>query len=82
MYNRGSGLGLGEAEDKLGEGDGCDRCGCPDEEQCCPSFWSDNGVPPIWPLSWVFNPRNQYLNDNRIARIFGNFGFPYFDRER
>ena len=36
---RGYGLGLGEAYDSHGEGDGCDRCGLPDEEKCCPGFW-------------------------------------------
>lgn len=80
-----SGLGLGMGEipsDEPGEGDGCDRCGLPDEEACCPSFWADRGVPPIWPLSWVFDPRNRYLNDNSYARVFGNVGFPHFDRER
>ena len=65
-----------------GEGDGCDRCGCPDEEKCCPSFWNDRSVPPIWPLSWAFDPHNPYLNDNKCARSFGNIGFPFFDRER
>ena len=43
---------------------------------------SDRGVPPIWPLSWIFDPRNAYLNDNSYARVFGNVGFPHFDRER
>jgi hypothetical protein len=31
----------------------------------------DRGVPPIWPLSWVFDPKNKLLNDNHGARIFG-----------
>ena len=43
-----SGLGMGEAEEVAGEGDGCDRCGCPDEEKCCPGFWSDRSIPPIF----------------------------------
>jgi len=31
--NDGKGLGIGEVtDDATGEGDGCDRCGCPDEE--------------------------------------------------
>lgn len=72
----GHGMGIGEIMvDEAGEGDGCDRCGCPDEELCCPSFWQDKGVPPIWPLSWVFDPKNKYLNDNKHARMFGNLGF-------
>ena len=33
-------------------------------------------------LSWAFDPRNKWLNDNKYARIFGNIGFPFFDRER
>ncbi len=84
----GRGLGIGEVKfDVAGGGDGCDRCGFPDErvrpidniasfvyswvayvpkrQVCCPSFWNDPGVPPIWPLSWVFNKRNKYLNDNK-----------------
>ena len=69
---------MGEAVDVHGEGDGCDRCGCPDEEKCCPSFWQDRSVPPIWPLSWAFDPYNKYLNDNRCARNFGNIGFPFY----
>mmetsp|Transcript_35136 Transcript_35136/g.45315 ORF Transcript_35136/g.45315 Transcript_35136/m.45315 type:complete len:475 (+) Transcript_35136:59-1483(+) len=80
---RGHGLGIGEIKYDYGEErNGCDRCGCPDEQKCCPGFWNDRGVPPIWPLSWIFNPRNKYLNDNRKARIFGNFGFKFFDKER
>ena len=32
-------LGIGEIHhDGPGEGDGCDRCGFPDEEECCPAF--------------------------------------------
>ena len=79
----GHGMGTGEVTvDKAGEGDGCDRCGCPDEEMCCPGFWNDPGVPGIFPLSWAFDPKNKWLNDNHVARIFGNFGFKFFDKER
>jgi len=79
----GRGLGVGEVKvDAAGEGDGCDRCGCPDEEKCCQGFWNDAGVPPIWPLSWIMDPKNKYLNDNKCARIFGNIGFGWFDKER
>jgi hypothetical protein len=76
--------GVESIEDRAGEGDGCDRCfgkGC-DEELCCPSFWQDEGVPPIWPLSWVFSRMNPYLNDNDVAEVVGNCGFKSADRER
>jgi len=79
----GHGKGTGEVTvDQAGEGDGCDRCGCPDEELCCPGFWNDAGVPGIWPLSVIFDPRNPYLNDNSYMRMFGNLGFKFCDKER
>jgi hypothetical protein len=75
-------LGTGGVDDAPGEMDGCDRCGCPDEEKCCPGFWSDPGVPDLPVLRWVFNPDNKYLNDNKYCRMFGNFGFKLCDKER
>ena len=30
----------------------------------------------------LFSDRNKYLNDNKCARIFGNIGFGWFDKER
>ena len=75
-------LGTGGVVDIAGEGDGCDRCGCPDEELCYPSFWNDPGVPNLPVLRWVFNPDNQYLNDNKYCRMLGNFGFKFCDKER
>ncbi|KAG8458593.1 hypothetical protein KFE25_008390 [Diacronema lutheri] len=76
--------GVDEVDDLPGEGDGCDRCcgaGC-DEELCCPSFWQDSGVPPIWPLSWIFSRKNPYLNDNDYVEVLGNCGLKSADRER
>jgi hypothetical protein len=76
--------GVVSVEDLPGEGDGCDRCfgqGC-DEEACCPIFWQDEGVPPIWPLSWVFKRDNKYLNDNGAAWAWGHCGLRGADRER
>jgi len=76
--------GVASVEDLAGEGDGCDRCfgkGC-DEEGCCPSFWQDEGVPPVWPLSWVFSRTNPYTNDNDYVEVLGNCGFKSADRER
>ena len=81
--HHGKGLGMGEVHSSYGgDGDGCDRCGCPDEEACCQGFWNDNGVPPFWPLNRIFNPKNRCLNNNRQARMFGNLGFPFFDKVR
>ena len=39
-------------------------------------------MPPCFPLSWVFDPRNRWLNNNSYARSFGSVGFPWFDKER
>ncbi len=75
-------LGTGGIVDMPGERDGCDRCGCPDEERCCPFFWNDPGIPDLPVLRWVFDPNNPYLNDNRYCRMFGNFGYKFCDRER
>ena len=80
--HHGRGLGIGEVQTSTGDDDGCGECGCLQEEVCCPAFWNDNGVPPIWPLNKILNPKNQCLNNNKRARIFGNLGFPYFDRKR
>lgn len=76
--------GTAVIEDLPGEGDGCDRCfgaAC-DEERCCPSFWLDDGTPPIWPLSWIFGRSNPYLNDNDYVEVLGNCGYKSADRER
>ena len=40
---------------------------------------SDTGVPGIPPFSWVFNPSNKYLNDNKYMDRFGRMGFRCFD---
>jgi hypothetical protein len=61
--------------------DGCD-------ERCCPGFWLDeNSIespkpPPVPILSWVFDPHNRVLNDNRRMRIFGNVGTRWADAHR
>ncbi|KAJ1627492.1 hypothetical protein T492DRAFT_1024685 [Pavlovales sp. CCMP2436] len=76
--------GVKPVHDPVGEGDGCDRCfgkGC-DEEACCPSFWQDEGVPPVWPFSWIFSRTNPYLNDNHAVFLFGHCGLKAADRER
>ena len=60
--------------------------GC--EEKCMPGFWHDSNnihnpkPPPLPILNWVFDPRNKWLNDNRVMRIFGNIGIPYCDMHR
>ena len=57
-------------------------------ERCCPGFWLDeNSIeapkpPPIPVLSWVFDPENRLLNDNRVMRIFGNTGTRWADAHR
>mmetsp|Transcript_12583 Transcript_12583/g.15616 ORF Transcript_12583/g.15616 Transcript_12583/m.15616 type:complete len:348 (+) Transcript_12583:319-1362(+) len=58
------------------------KCRCCDEERCCPGFWKDNGIPPCWPFSWVFDPKNPYLNDNDCAHKFGHCGLRCADKNR
>lgn len=58
------------------------QCACCDEEKCCPGFWNDPGVPPIFPFSWVFDPKNKYLNDNECAEKFGHCGLRCADKNR
>mmetsp|Transcript_17515 Transcript_17515/g.20303 ORF Transcript_17515/g.20303 Transcript_17515/m.20303 type:complete len:335 (-) Transcript_17515:127-1131(-) len=58
------------------------QCACIDEERCCPCFWKDDGVPPIWPLSWVFDHDNKYLNDNKYMHKFGHCGLKCADKNR
>ena len=43
---------------------------------------SDTGVPAIPPFSWVFDPNNKYLNDNKLMDRFGKLGFKCADYYR
>ena len=45
---------------------------------------TDNGVPDVCMNSTTcpFHPDNGCTNDNFICHIFGNVGFPYFDKKR
>mmetsp|Transcript_9224 Transcript_9224/g.23076 ORF Transcript_9224/g.23076 Transcript_9224/m.23076 type:complete len:251 (+) Transcript_9224:255-1007(+) len=52
------------------------------DERCCPGFWSDTGVPGIPPFSWVFDPGNKLLNDNKYMNMFGSMGFQCADYYR
>lgn len=67
--------GLGQRVKIKPEEQGC-------AERCCPGFWEDNGVPPVPGLSWVFDPNNKYLNDNKYAEKFGAVGYKYADSRR
>ena len=45
---------------------------------------TDNGIPDVC-LEYTacpFNPDNKCTNDNFVCHVFGNIGFPYFDRTR
>jgi len=55
-----------------------ERC----EEKCCPCFWKDDGVPKVPVFSWVFDPKNKYLNDNKYMDWFGGLGLKYCDARR
>ena len=58
------------------------------EEECCPAFWFDRGVPDVpipilgHVLYWIFDPTNVYLNDNTKMRTFGSLGLKWVDRRR
>ena len=45
---------------------------------------TDNGVPDVCMNSTTcpFHPDNGCTNDNFVCHIFGNVGFPYFDKKR
>ncbi|KAH8073657.1 endonuclease [Aureococcus anophagefferens] len=53
---------------------------------CVAPCWdeTDNGIPDVClERKWCpFNPDNPVTNDNFVCLVFGNIGFPYFDRRR
>ena len=53
---------------------------------CVAPCWdeTDNGIPDVClERRWCpFNPDNPVTNDNFVCLVFGNIGFPYFDRRR
>ena len=53
---------------------------------CVAPCWdeTDNGIPDVClERRWCpFNPDNPVTNDNFVCHVFGNIGFPYFDRTR
>ena len=53
---------------------------------CVAPCWdeTDNGIPDVClERRWCpFNPDNPVTNDNFVCLVFGNIGFPYFDRHR
>lgn len=63
-----------------------DCCNCQDHQGFVLPCWdeTDNGVPDLCMNSarCPFHPDNGCTNDNFICHIFGNVGFPYFDRRR
>ena len=69
-----------------GGDDKWDCCDCSNQEGFVLPCWdeTDNGVPDVCMNSTTcpFHPDNGCTNDNFVCHIFGNVGFPYFDKKR